>query len=230
MSGTPQVESKDSAGDLRPRILAHMNKDHAHNLEDYLVVYGNAAADLAQNTPQMDALDLTSMTLSFANERGGRTSVRVPLVRRLETYADARSVLVDMAAEAAHKRGFSEYIVNKVPLPKTFPPVMCLTTMLLLWFFSAFPNALERVMRACELDAHVPQTLAYVPQIFRGLMMIHSAEAVLILYPLMRQHRMSTANKVLGLTLCLFNGYFFIGAYKRLVRETASVGKRPERT
>lgn len=220
---------EDKEQEVVTRIMNHMNKDHVANMEDYLVVYGNVAEDLAKNSPSMDSMDLSSITVSFINERGGRTSVRIPFKHTLDSFRDARSQFVEMAQEAAGKRGFSEYVVNKIPAISTAeyiwaPIFSCL------WFFSAKPNILEGILND---NLHLnPETiesaLYYVPRVFQGLVIVHAVEAVLILYPLIRKHRMGTLNKLISLTLCIFNGMFHIMQYKEEIRKASSKPSKTE--
>lgn len=216
----PQISDEE----LIPRIMAHMNKDHVHNLEDYLVVYGHVDLDLAKETPKLDAMDLSSMTLSFTNDRGGRTSVRVPFKHTLNSYRDARSQFVEMAQDAAKKRGFSEYLVNKVPVPNRPIDFLGMGIFLTLWLFAAQPTILETLFSdILKLNEAIVESVAhYVPMLFQFLIIAHSAEAMLLLYPLIRKHRMGTINKLLILGECLVNGILVIKVYKSEIERAST--------
>lgn len=213
-----------SDSQILERIIKHMNKDHVHNLEDYLVVFGQVDLDMAKSDPKLDTMDLSSMTVSFLNDRGGRTFVRIPFEQRLETFRDARGQFVSMAAKAAKKRGFSEYIVNTVPKPTGTKDIIGIALFGTLWAISAKPEwAKVALTDFLHLGSSATgKILEYAPYLFKFLTVAHSMEAMLILYPLIRSHRMSIFNKVISLALTLVNGIIFIKAYKREITKVST--------
>ncbi|KAI0870560.1 hypothetical protein GGS24DRAFT_99986 [Hypoxylon argillaceum] len=91
-----------AANDPRPRIIAHMNKDHAAELKLYLRAF-NGLSPSASAAPQLTDLTLTTMTIKSAS--GVHT---VPLSPPMKSFADARVRLVDMAAQAQAALGLSD--------------------------------------------------------------------------------------------------------------------------
>ncbi|KAI1159383.1 hypothetical protein F5B18DRAFT_655724 [Nemania serpens] len=100
-----------ASSDPRPRIIAHMNKDHAAELKLYLRAFNglspSAAAD-AQLT------DLTLDTLSIKSASGVHA---VRISPPMKSLADARVRLVDMAARAQEQLGLSDIRVDRFSGP-----------------------------------------------------------------------------------------------------------------
>ncbi len=78
------------------RIVAHMNAEHPEDL----VRYAKAFADVkAVDTAHMTSLDAEGFTLEIA-AAGATTTVRIDFEASLDTVAEARSTLVDLAMRA----------------------------------------------------------------------------------------------------------------------------------
>lgn len=83
-----------SFSDAAPRIINHMNEDHA----DALQLYVRAFSDVAPNGPvRMTAIDASGMSLRL--EATGRT-VRIPFDPPLTDADDAHHRLVQMVQQA----------------------------------------------------------------------------------------------------------------------------------
>lgn len=210
-----------------PRILSHMNKDHAHNLEDYLVVYGHVDETAASNNPTMETLSLDGFTISFTNANNGKTVIRIPFEPSLESYADAKTKLIQLAQEAAKRRGFSEYIVNEVPyFDKPIGAVVTII-MLTMIFFVAVPTQLSNFLNMINISDSAKDVIKqYIAPVVRVLVAVHSIEAVLILYPLTRKHRMGFFNKLASLGWTMIQGMAFIAAYKRAISRATNPKKK----
>ncbi|TID31070.1 hypothetical protein CANINC_000314 [Pichia inconspicua] len=217
-----------SNSDPVPRILAHMNKDHAHNLEDYLVVFGHVDETAASRNPTMESLTLDGFTVSFTNAtNNSRTLIKIPFEPSLETYTDAKTRLVQLAQTAAKRRGFSEYIVNEVPYFDKPANVIVTIILAFVFFFVAMPTQLSNFLNLLNLSDSVKDKIqGYIAPVLRILIAIHSIEAILILYPLIRKHRMGFFNKLAALGWTMIQGVAFISAYKRAINRASSPRKK----
>lgn len=83
-----------SFADAAPRIINHMNEDHADALQLYVRAFSDAvpSADV-----RMTAIDADTMTLHLASSD---TTVRIPFDPPLESADDAHTRLVQMVQEA----------------------------------------------------------------------------------------------------------------------------------
>lgn len=201
------------------RIIKHMNKDHAHNIEDILVIYAHVDPEIANRRPAMEDLGLESMTLSYVDMEGTKCNIKIPIQPTMESFGESRSRLVEMAQIAARKRGFSEYLVNDVPFMKTSKDWICMIIFFSLYFFALKPHYLEYLVNdVLEISPNVAQyILDYHVTLFRALLVIHSLEAMIILYPLLRKFRMGTLKKFTCLFLTLVEGIVFLSAFKEAV-------------
>ncbi|KAI1125719.1 hypothetical protein F5Y10DRAFT_225064 [Nemania abortiva] len=101
-----------TANDPRPRIMAHMNKDHAAELKLYLRAFNGLSPSAAADAEMTD-LSLSAMTIKAASG----THV-VALSPPMKSFADARVRLVDMAAQAQEKLGLSDLRVTRFLVPE----------------------------------------------------------------------------------------------------------------
>ncbi|KAI1186400.1 hypothetical protein F5B17DRAFT_403836 [Nemania serpens] len=88
-----------ASSDPRPRIMAHMNKEHAAELKLYLRAFNGLSPSAAADA-QLTDLTLDTLTIKSAS---GVHAVRVS--PPMKTLADARVRLVDMAARAQELLG-----------------------------------------------------------------------------------------------------------------------------
>lgn len=222
-------KAKASSDDshLIPRIINHMNKDHSHNLEDYLVVYAHVDPEIAKRRPTMETLNLGSMSLSYIDMEGTKCFIRIPIEPTMESFHDARAKLVEMAQVAAARRGFSEYLVNDVPFLTSFKEYVFVALFISLYTFALKPHLLQYIVD--DVLALSPEASKFIMDyhvtLLRGLLLVHVAEAILILYPLLRKFRMGTLKKLSCLILCLIEGIFFLSAFK----ETVDRAQNPNR-
>ncbi|GMM30894.1 hypothetical protein DAMA08_036390 [Martiniozyma asiatica (nom. inval.)] len=209
------------------RLIDHVNKDHIHNLEDYLIVYGNVDANLASRKPTLENLQLGSMTISYIDMEGTKNFIRLPIEPCLDDLREARGKFIEMSQHASRKRGFSEHLIDRVPYPNSLKDAFAFVLFFGMWILAAKPDLLFWLVNALKLTTQwKEQILAWESKVFRGLIMLHSAEAMLILYPLLRKHRMGTAKKIICLALCLIEGVFFLGKFKDVIDSSSSKGKK----
>ncbi|KAI1117575.1 hypothetical protein F5Y14DRAFT_354407 [Nemania sp. NC0429] len=101
-----------ASSDPRPRIMAHMNKEHSAELKLYLRAFNglspSAAADAQLTDLALDALSIKSAS--------GAHVVRVS--PPMKSLADARVRLVDMAARAQEQLGLSDVRVDRFLGPR----------------------------------------------------------------------------------------------------------------
>ena len=88
----------DPLADAAIRIIQHMNADHT----DALILYAKAFAGLEAQQAVMTSLDRLGFHVRLKTTEGMR-GVRIALSREVTTAADARTVLVDMVAQAQQK-------------------------------------------------------------------------------------------------------------------------------
>ena len=88
----------DPLADAAIRIIQHMNADHT----DALILYAKAFAGLEAQQAVMTSLDRLGFHVRLKTTEGMR-GVRIALSREVTNAADARTVLVDMVAQAQQK-------------------------------------------------------------------------------------------------------------------------------
>jgi len=88
----------DPLADAAIRIIQHMNADHT----DALILYAKAFAGLEAQEAVMTSLDRLGFHVRLKTTEGMR-GVRIALSREVTNAADARTVLVDMVAQAQQK-------------------------------------------------------------------------------------------------------------------------------
>lgn len=211
-----------------PRIIAHMNKDHVHNLEDYLVVYSHVDSEIAKRNPTLETLSLSSMTISYIDMHGTKCFIRIPFEPTLQSYRDSRNKLVEMAQKAAAKRGFSEYLINDIPFK--FKDWITVLLFISLYIFAYDPSILQYLIgdQLLNLSSNIQSYIMdYHITVFRTILIIHCLEAIVILYPLLRKFRMSTLKKMTCLLLCMMEGMVFLSSFKVAVDE-AQNPKKPK--
>lgn len=216
---------------LIPRIVKHMNKDHVHNIEDFLVVYAHVDPDIAQRKPAMETLNLGSMSLSYIDMEGTKCFIRVPIQPTMSSFNDARSKLVEMSQIAARKRGFSEYLVHDIPFFKSLKDYLAFTLFFSLYLFAIKPHLLKYLVDDIfKIDVNISNYIMdYHQSVFRILLICHSLEAVVILYPLLRKFRMGTLKKFACLFLCLVEGMIFLSAFKETVDKAQNPNRNKEK-
>jgi hypothetical protein len=223
MSGDDNVITK--------RIVNHMNKDHVHNIEDFLVVYANVDSEVAQRNPRMETINLGSMSLSYIDMQGTKCVVRIPFQPSLDSLNNARSKLVEISQKAAQKRGFSEYLVNKVPFLTTTSDYIAIIVFFILYLFAIKQELLKYILDEFfqfpdNINYYI---LNYHTTFFRVLIGLHSIEAIGIVYPILRKHRMSTLKKIAALFLTLIEGVLFFKAYQREIQKAQNPKSKKEK-
>ncbi|KAI0911391.1 hypothetical protein F4823DRAFT_310231 [Ustulina deusta] len=101
-----------AASDPKTRIMAHMNKEHGADLKRYLQAF-NGLSSAAAGSAQLTDLTLDTLTIRSAS---GVHAVRV--APAMNSFADARVRLVDMAARAQEQLGLSDIRVDRFVGPR----------------------------------------------------------------------------------------------------------------
>jgi len=225
------VDSASDDSHLISRIVKHMNKDHSHNIEDFLVIYGHVDQEMAKRNPAMESLSLGAMTLSYIDMEGTKNHVRIPIQPTMESFHDARSKLVEMAQISAHKRGFSEYVLNDVPFLANLIDYVAIFLFMALYFFAIKPFYLQLLLEELLPSGSTisEYIMKYHVTLFRILLGLHSVEALLILYPLLRKYRMNTLKKYLCLLLCLIEGIIFLSSLKKSIEKAQNPNRSKEK-
>ncbi|KAI1417872.1 hypothetical protein F5Y13DRAFT_149965 [Hypoxylon sp. FL1857] len=96
----------------KSRIIGHMNKDHAKELEEYLLAFNGLSASAARGA-QIADMTLDAMTIKTAS--GTHT---VAITPPLGSAADARVRLVDMSQRAKQKLGLSDIVISAFTRPQ----------------------------------------------------------------------------------------------------------------
>lgn len=110
MAGTqPQAAPSNDA--VKARIMSHMNKDHTYELSNYLRAFNDLPASAARN-PQLLDLTLDAMTIKSASG----THV-VPIVPPMNSLADSRVRMVEMAQAALRQLGLSDIRITTFAPP-----------------------------------------------------------------------------------------------------------------
>jgi uncharacterized protein DUF2470 len=97
------------------RIIAHMNGDHGRELSHYLRHHAGLSARSASR-PWLKTLSLDKMTIA-AGGLSGREFV-VPFDPPMTSFAEARTRLIAMDAEARAALGLSDVYVDKYVAPR----------------------------------------------------------------------------------------------------------------
>lgn len=88
----------DPLADVATRIIQHMNADHT----DALILYAKAFAGLEAEEATMTSLDRLGFHVRLKTKEGMR-GARIAFSREVTSAAEARTVLVEMAAQAGQK-------------------------------------------------------------------------------------------------------------------------------
>lgn len=206
------------------RIVKHMNKDHVHNLEDFLVIYGHVDQTMAQRNPRLETITLDAMTISFIDMGGSKENVKIFFQPSLDSLDDARIRLVEMSQNAAKKRGLSEHIVKKIPILRNWYDVPIFITMGVLYYWAMNLNSLLALV--ANFSTPFQELIReYYISFFRVLVIIHVLESVLILYPLLRKYRVNIFQKLTALSITMVEGGFYINDFNRKIDEVSNPKK-----
>lgn len=204
---------------ISKRIVDHMNNDHAHNLEDFLVISAHIDPLVASRKPTMESIDLSSMTISYIDMQGTKCHSRIPFEPSIESYGLVRERLVEMAQKAAAKRGFSEYLISDIPVPNTIREFVVIILFFSMYFGALKPDYLHWfIYDVLKLTGEIPDYIVnYNTSVFRVIIAVHLFEAMIILFPLTRTYRIPTHKKIVCMLLCFVEGIFFLSAFKLAV-------------
>ena len=198
-------------------IIAHMNKDHKHALEDYLFVYGSVPITDKIAYVRLSNIELDHMTLQFNHfDVEFEIEKPIPFEPPLQDWSEARTRLVTMAKEAAAKRNLSHLQINEMRYPSTlyeytvmvlvFTPLICYYNRSLLSFF---PEVLrlfldnDRVLLSFQAAAFL----------------IHLGECLFLLKPRLDFHRVQPDFLIEWYLFGMLEGFPTVKRFDRLVNE-----------
>ncbi|POY76842.1 hypothetical protein BMF94_0094 [Rhodotorula taiwanensis] len=202
------------------RIVAHMNKDHAESLGNYLEHYGHVPRSLACASPALTSFTTASMKISYGPAKSRRewTHEFSPPM-----YAgEARKRLEAMHQDARKGLGISPAEVDRVVV--TVPALISLVvySSVLLAFsvprpetiasaFSFQAQYLSPLLASIGLKrAYEPRTIGRVISLFwTGILLVaHVAEAFLCLPPLFRSYNVKSRSVQLAYVVLTVVGGF----------------------
>ncbi|KAI6086609.1 hypothetical protein F4821DRAFT_126622 [Hypoxylon rubiginosum] len=159
----------------KTRIIGHMNKDHAKELEQYLRAFNGLSSSAARGA------QLTEMTLDAMTIKSASGTHTVAITPPLGSAADARVRLVDMSQRAQEQLGLSDIQISVFTRPEGGGIISALGVSL--YFACAATLALVQPGTPAwgMLDAAFPYgATAYkwlVKAIFLPVLIIHVTEA-----------------------------------------------------
>ncbi|GME80855.1 unnamed protein product [Ambrosiozyma monospora] len=194
--------------DPQQRIITHMNKDHALSLEDYLESYGSIKITPLINNIKMESISLDHLTLAYTDESKPQR-VKIPIEPPMTDFSEARVKLVEMAKEAATKRGFSVYQINQFDPPKKPLHIILLSLTLCLCASALNNQLLFTVLETGFGISHETSTTvaAYLPSILKLIGSIHIVEFLFILKPKLDKYRVPPHIRLVYTVSCLFEGF-----------------------
>jgi hypothetical protein len=110
MSGNPPAPP--SAEAIKARVISHMNKDHTYELSHYLRAYNGLSAS-ASRDPQLTDLQLDGITVKSASG-----THHVPISPPMNSFADSRVRMVEMAQTAQQRLGISDIRIRTFEPPR----------------------------------------------------------------------------------------------------------------
>lgn len=205
------------------RILTHMSEDHTLALYDYLAYYSKI--ELNPNKPgtsiRMKDIDVDHFELEFTTPTaaGEASKPKVALVMinpPMDSLADARATLVQMATKAATERGF-----DTVRITEYAPPVTIFE-----WFVLSFLAAqvppISRVLGTLTMSVSSGLykgglTEKYPWAIPATVLVVHVGQLVTIAMPLFTKYRVPAPTKYWWYLDTLVGGLLSINRFKKLV-------------
>jgi hypothetical protein len=213
-----------ASSDPKPRIIAHMNRDHAAELKAYLRAFNGLSSSAAAGA-QLKDLTLDTLTISSAS---GVHSVGIS--PPMKSLADARVRLVDMAQRAREKLGISDIRIERFEGPQRRGGGIFSFVGVAFYFVSAVAlklGVLRPGTRAWALiDRGYPfggaEGFAWLTNaIVIPVLVIHLAEAYWIARSRLAKHGVETGSVLwVGWVLVtFFEGYPAMRRFDRLVEE-----------
>lgn len=194
------------------RILSHMNKDHSHNLEDYLVVISKVSPKLASQSPVLTSLTIDCFTIEYAHKQ----SANIPFTPPLADLSEAKARLIELANECASARGYSAHRITKVPTPKTKQDAFVYTTILSSVAFAIRPSLLSTIgLGGSNLKYWIGPAVGFV-------MAVHAIEAV-ILGKMLIKYRVPTLEKIKAFAFISVEGVFMLKKIKAIAQKFTPV-------
>ncbi|GMG50428.1 unnamed protein product [Ambrosiozyma monospora] len=201
--------------DPQQRIITHMNKDHALSLEDYLESYGSIKITPLINNIKMESISLDHLILTYTDESKPE-KVKIPIEPPMADFSEARVKLVEMAKDAATKRGFSVYQINEFDPPKTPLHLAVLGLTLSICAGALNNQLLFTVLETGFGISHETSTTvaAYLPSILKLIGSLHILEFLFVLKPLLDKYRVPPFVRSVYTISCIFEGIAVIKRFK----------------
>ena len=211
---------------VKTRIISHMNKDHAAELELYLRAFNGLSAAAAAR-PQLVDMTLASMTVRSASGTTHTVAIEPPLA----TLGDARGRLVDMAQTARRRLGLSDIRVDRFARPAGFDCVVFFGVAFYFFAFATRGLVCPGSAAWALLDAVFPYGAAgylwLVRAIFVPVLAIHVTESWWMATSRLAKHQVPAGGRVWWLWVgsVFFEGYT---AFQRFDGLVAAERKRRE--
>lgn len=212
------VEARSPKGTAQS-IIAHMNKDHKHSLEDYLYVYGNIPITKKVSHVRMKDFDVDHMTLVFQHSDIDFDVEKVIVFDPpLQGLSMAREKLVVMAKEAAAKLNHSHVIINAVAYPQNF--IEYLIIFLAFLPFAAYKN--RSILMYLPFPAVIVQFLSkdfVLIAVMLFVLVVHGAECIFLLRPKLNFYRVPTDFLVEWYFFGMLEGYGAIRRFNSIAKQ-----------
>ncbi|ODV87677.1 hypothetical protein CANARDRAFT_20414 [[Candida] arabinofermentans NRRL YB-2248] len=201
--------------EAQQRIIAHMNKDHALALGDYVAVYGNT--NKAKNI-QLTEFELDYMKLTYTVKKE-KKSLKIRFQSPLKSFGEARERLVDMAKTSAATRGYSHVQLLNAPYPtgafdSTLFGIMCL-----LCFGITSPSTLKYVYSNFLFmpEATAAGLVEWNTGILAGLLAFNFMQTIFNLVPIITEYRVPFSVAVEMIAMCMMEGLMFIKRVRKAI-------------
>lgn len=225
---------------MSDRIVKHMNEGHAHNLEDYLVVEGHVPEKDVKD-PQMESIDLNSMTISYASgpnslkttelsrdetakpekdePNGQRTSVVIKFDPPMKELSDSRELLVKLAKQDAHKRGYSAFKIRKVPVPDTWKEFIYLVIFAGVVYVAYTPVKSQAFLKKTfNLSPSIAEKVVLATKwLLNMVYAAHLTEISLILNPILSKFRISWPQRIVAYLESFIEGALFLDKLESVI-------------
>jgi len=197
-------------------IKADLNAGHAHNLIDFLIIYGKLGKNDAIN-PKLEEVTLKSIKISYGSTSARKVS-KIKFIREQKDYEQTKSLLFSMEKEASFKRGYSPYIVKKIPLPSK-PIEFLYWAIFWIIVYASFTPEQSVALLVDYAHLSIPaakQAVSSLKWILNLLFVAHSTETASTLNPIMFKYRVPMIQRMFASLLCLIEGRFFIKRFQKV--------------
>jgi hypothetical protein len=209
--------ASDSFEERRQRIIKHLNRDHQPELSRYLEHFASLPRDTASSNPQLIDVSLDRLLI----RAGDGSDYSVPFVPPLSSWDEIRSrtVAMDAAARAALGGPSSNITLTEYAPPQGFGAFVFGAVLFYFFSHATLPWVQPGTAAWSIVSTIFPGgPLRYrwvVKSIFWPVIMLHTAEAVIMDLTRLRKHGVSRGSRVwwLWVTNCWVEG---ITTFKRI--------------